>query len=197
MLKLAITGLLALASAAAQGQACFKTSVMAPSPLMGNHGEIFRTAEGLIFEVVGSYEYLYAYYPEVTICPDRGRMLVEGKTVGIRALQPRSSNASPPPIKKGHNPDQVQSPRSTEAPVTVVLRVRGCDYFVADGPQGYYLLEWYGGHDPEKGTGIFGEVGGYGFKDIMYDGGQDGRVYVDDYLLSKDRVLEKLREKCR
>ena len=44
-------------------EVCFRTSVMSPTPLMGNHGEIFRTLEGLIFEVIGSYEYLYAYYP--------------------------------------------------------------------------------------------------------------------------------------
>ena len=160
---------------------------------MGNHGEIFRTAEGYLFEVVGSYEYLYAYYPSVTVCPDRGRMLVQGKTVGIRQLQ-----AGPAPSGGTRNPAAKPArPAATSAPIQVVLRVRGCDYFVADGPQGYYLLEWYGGYDPFNGDGIFGELSSYGFKDVMYASGQGGRVYIDDYMLSKDRVLEKIRDKCR
>lgn len=184
---------IAIQCGTSSAQGCFQTSVMAPSPLMGNHGEIFRTAEGHLFEVVGSYEYLYAYYPSVTVCPDRGRMLVEGRTVGIRALQ---AGPAPSPGKRSRGAGQPRSGAAT-APNKVVLRVRGCDYFVADGPQGYYLLEWYGGHDPSNGDGIFGELSSYGFKDVMYEGGQDGKVYIDDYMLSKDRVLEKIREKCR
>lgn len=83
-----------------------------------------------------------------------------------------------------------------DAPIRVVLRLSGCDYFIADGPQGFYLLEWYGGHDPDRGDGILGEIRSYGFRNILYAQGQEGRVYVDDYLLGKDRALEKLREKC-
>jgi len=78
----------------------------------------------------------------------------------------------------------------------VVLRARGCDYFVADGPQGYFLLEWYGGYDPDLRDGIYGELASYGFKNVLYNNGQEGRIYVDDYLLSKDRVLEKFKDKC-
>lgn len=185
-----------LTSAGAQAQACFKTSVMVPNPLMGNHGEIFRTAEGAIYEVVGSYAYLYAYYPEVTICPARGKMLVEGQTVGVRAVQPTARNTPVPSDKKKGDVKQEKS-QASAAPITVLLRVRSCDYFIADGPQGYYLLEWYGGYDPDRGDGIYGQLGTYGFKDVMYEGGQGGRLYIDDYLLSKDRALEKLREKCR
>ena len=79
----------------------------------------------------------------------------------------------------------------------VVFRKRGCDYFIADGPRGLYILEWYGGYDPDRGDGIFGEIDGFGFKDVLYTGGRDGRVYVEDYLLSKERAVEKLAEKCR
>ena len=73
----------------------------------------------------------------------------------------------------------------------------GCDYFIADGPQGYYLLEWYGGHSPSRGDTIAGKLGSYGFKDIYYvNARSNGRVWVDDYLLSRDRAAEKYREKC-
>ena len=80
----------------------------------------------------------------------------------------------------------------------VVLYQSGCrSYFIADGPRGFYLLEWYGGYDPSKGDVIVGDIGSYGFKDVYYPRqDREGRIYVDDYMLSKDRVLEKYREKC-
>jgi hypothetical protein len=90
-----------------------------------------------------------------------------------------------------------QAASPSKAPITVVLRVRGCSHFIADGPSGLYILEWHGGYDPDRGDGIFGNISGYGFRDVLYTGGRDGRVYVDDYLLGKDRALEKILEKCR
>lgn len=184
----------ALLSANVYAQSCFRTSVMAPSPFMGNDGEVFRTSEGALYQVVASYEYLYAYYPEVTICPDRRRMMVEDRVIGIVPVQPASRQGG-----AGKNNGNTPRPaaRESSAPNRIVLRVRGCDYFVADGPSGYYLLEWYGGYDPSRGDGIFGDLSGYGFREILYGGGQEGKVYIDDYMLSKDRVLEKMQDKCR
>lgn len=80
----------------------------------------------------------------------------------------------------------------------IVLYQSGCrSYFIADGPNGYYLLEWYGGYDPSKGDIIVGDLTSYGFKDVYYPiQGFEGRIYVNDYMLSKDRVLEKYRDKC-
>jgi hypothetical protein len=80
---------------------------------------------------------------------------------------------------------------------TVVLKVQGCDYFLADGPRGNYLLEWYGGYDPSRGDTIIGEIGSYGFKTVFYlEKDREGRVYVEDYDLSKSDALGKLAEKC-
>jgi hypothetical protein len=81
----------------------------------------------------------------------------------------------------------------------VVLYLAGCrSYFIAEGPRGYYLLEWYGGYDPSKGDIIIGDIGSYGFKNVYYPKqDREGRVYVDDYMLSQDRVIEKYRDKCR
>lgn len=80
----------------------------------------------------------------------------------------------------------------------VVFYKPGChSYFIADGPNGYYLLEWYGGYDPSKGDVIVGEIASYGFKNVYYPKqDQEGRIYVDDYSLSKERVQKKYREKC-
>ena len=80
----------------------------------------------------------------------------------------------------------------------VVVAIRGCrDYFIADGPNGQYLLEWYGGHSPSRGDIIIGPINSYGFKDVCYPGKGTGRVWVDDYLLSKSRAQEKYLEKCQ
>jgi hypothetical protein len=61
----------------------------------------------------------------------------------------------------------------------------------------YDVLEWYGGHDPDKGDYLIGGFESYGFHDI-YDETADNdlRVWTEDYDLSKGRALEKLAEKC-
>jgi hypothetical protein len=48
-----------------------------PSPFMGNNDEIFKLADGTLWEVKYEYRYLYAYFPEVTICTDRGKLFIE------------------------------------------------------------------------------------------------------------------------
>jgi hypothetical protein len=195
-LKSILTSALLLACGAASAQACYTTSVVSPNPLMGNHGEVFRTAHGALFEVVGSYEYLYAYSPSVTICPGQGKMVVQGRSVGVTPLSSAAPRSGPSEGTKGAGRAR-DIQKATSAPITVVLRARRCAYFLADGPQGYYLLEWYGGHDPAQGDGIYGDLAGYGLKNVLYDNGQDGTLYIDDYLLNKDRALEKFGAKCR
>lgn len=60
------------------------------------------------------------------------------------------------------------------------------------------MLEWYGGHDPDEGDTIAGDISGYGFKDVFYlSSSSSGRVYVDDYGLSKSSAVEKLLRHCR
>jgi hypothetical protein len=131
-------------------QPCVTTSITAPSPFLGNHGEVFRVSDGSMYRVNHSYEYLYEYYPTVTLCADQGKLLIRGKTISI---VPVRSSSRPPAVR-------LPSTQASVAPIQVVYRVRSCDYFVADGPRGYYVLEWYGGYDPERGDGIFSEIGG-------------------------------------
>lgn len=80
----------------------------------------------------------------------------------------------------------------------VLMALPSChDYFLADGPHGQYLLEWYGGHSPSRDDQIIGPINSYGFKEVCYPGHGRGRVYVDDYLLSKTSATEKYAAKCR
>src|SRR5690242_6220129 len=45
----------------------------------------------------------------------------------------------------------------------ITNRVSGCDYFVVATKSDYDLLEWYGGHDPDKGDVLIGNYESYGF----------------------------------
>jgi hypothetical protein len=85
--------LLAVTPAISLADSCFESSITSPSPFMGNHGEIFRLADGSIWEVQYEYEYLYEYSPSVVVCPSRGKLLVDGKTLDVRQVSSRSSAA--------------------------------------------------------------------------------------------------------
>jgi hypothetical protein len=78
----------------------------------------------------------------------------------------------------------------------VVKRFGSCDYFIADGPNGYYVLEWYGGYDPDEGDTIFGDINSYGMEDVLYNGSREGRVWVEDFLESTSAALEEIQDHC-
>src|SRR5262245_26997272 len=79
----------------------------------------------------------------------------------------------------------------------VAVRKRGCDYFLVEATNGFALLEWFGGTDPDLGDKVVGEFESFGMKNI-YDPTSDaeGRVWVEDYGLSEDRAIEQLRRRC-
>jgi hypothetical protein len=76
-------------------------------------------------------------------------------------------------------------------------RISGCDYFLVQTKSDYDVLEWYGGHDPDKGDVLVGDYESYGFHNIYDDTANDSlRVWTEDYGLSKEDALEKLTDKC-
>ncbi len=70
--------------------ACYESSIQSPTPFMGNHGEVFRLLDGSIWQVNYSYEYLYEYYPNVIICPEKGKLIINGKLIDISCLSGNS-----------------------------------------------------------------------------------------------------------
>jgi hypothetical protein len=80
----------------------------------------------------------------------------------------------------------------------ITHRISGCDYFVVSTKNGYDVLEWYGGHDPDKGDVLIGDYESYGFHDV-YDDTADESVHVwtEDYDLTKSDALEKLADHCQ
>lgn len=80
---------------------------------------------------------------------------------------------------------------------SIAYRINDCDYFVVVTHSDYAILEWYGGHDPDKGDVLVGKLEEYGMRDI-YDETADENVtiWVEDYNLTKKDVLEQLVGKC-
>ena len=53
---------------------------------MGNDGEIFQLYDRSLWEVKYEYEYLYEYYPNIVICPDIGKLIIDGKSLNIEKV---------------------------------------------------------------------------------------------------------------
>ena len=70
---------------------CYESSIMKPSPFMGNNDEVFKLADGSLWKVANSYSYMYAYYPQVVICPSSGKLMVNGKNLTVQQLSGNKS----------------------------------------------------------------------------------------------------------
>jgi hypothetical protein len=80
---------------------------------------------------------------------------------------------------------------------TVMHKLSGCDYFMVQSSTGYGILEWYGGHDPDKDDILVGKFGSYGMTDAHDEtADEDIRVWVEEYALTKATALEKLVDQC-
>jgi hypothetical protein len=81
-------------SGAAFSAECYESTIQSPTPFMGNKEEIFKLADGSVWEVKHEYEYLYEYYPSVIVCPDRGKLILDKKTLNVELLStPKGSNS--------------------------------------------------------------------------------------------------------
>tara|TARA_Y100000591_G_C21250873_1_gene413546 strand:- start:135 stop:446 length:312 start_codon:yes stop_codon:yes gene_type:complete len=86
---------------------------------------------------------------------------------------------------------------NVKADRAVVVATYGvCDYFIADGPRGLYVLEWFGGKIPMEGDIFFGDVGSYGMKRIEYQNGGSGQVWVEDFLETPSAAIDEINDHC-
>lgn len=85
-LKLSIYLALSISSISAIAQDCFQSSVLSPSPFMGNDGEIFKLVDESMWQVKYEYEYLHEYKPDVLVCPKQGKLIVDGKSINIEPI---------------------------------------------------------------------------------------------------------------
>src|SRR5437870_1597319 len=89
LIKILFAVAFSLVTSLSFAQECYESSILSPAPFMGNDGEIFRLADGSLWEVKYEYEYMYEYYPSVIICPSRGKLLVGGKTLTVEHIAAR------------------------------------------------------------------------------------------------------------
>ena len=92
MKLLKFTTLLMVTPLLINAQSCYESSIVKPSPFMGNHGEIFKLSNGIIGEVKNEYEYMYEYYPSVIVCPDKNQLIVAGKKLNIELISIKNDN---------------------------------------------------------------------------------------------------------
>lgn len=57
---------------------CQKAVILEPSPFLGTAEEVIVLSDGSVWKDLSyKYLYLYAYNPEVTICPSRLQMILK------------------------------------------------------------------------------------------------------------------------
>lgn len=71
---------------AAVATGCYESAIVSPAPFMGNNGEMFKLSDGSIWEVKNEYQYMYAYYPMVIVCPSKGKIAIKGKTLNVQRV---------------------------------------------------------------------------------------------------------------
>ena len=79
----------------------------------------------------------------------------------------------------------------------VVYNKSDCDYYIVETNMGYVLLEWYGGNDPGEGAALVGDYESYGMKTVYNLFAEaEARVWVEEYWMSKDDVIEEYYNQC-
>jgi hypothetical protein len=78
--------ILLLLTRGAVAENCYTSTIIKPSPFMGNNNEVFQLSDGSIWQVKYEYEYLYEYFPSVTVCPALGRLLIRDKQLNVIEL---------------------------------------------------------------------------------------------------------------
>jgi len=76
---------------------------------MGNNGEIFKLSDGSLWEVKYEYEYLYEYYPNVVICPSRGKLAIKGKVLNVERIGAAPSAKQKSETRKAPAPQVIES----------------------------------------------------------------------------------------
>lgn len=78
----------------------------------------------------------------------------------------------------------------------VVYKSSSCDWFIVNTNSGFIVMESYSGYFDE-GDYVIGDIESYGFKNLFNKTrGIEGRVYVEDFQMSKDDAIEEFYKNC-
>ena len=67
-------------------QDCYESTIVSPTPFMGNNGEVFKLSDGSFWEVKYEYEYMYEYYPSVIICPRKNLAIIGDTRLNVEVV---------------------------------------------------------------------------------------------------------------
>lgn len=160
-------------------QNCYRSSIMSPTPFLGNHGEIVRLADGSIWEIRYEYEYMYEYFPQVAVCPGRGLLIVGDKALNVErvAMPGARSDARPRDEPAPFRVPEVGAPADDEF-TFYDSRARATAYIEASSGLVIYL--WSGEPvaylDRESIFGFNGTHLGWYHDGLIYD--HDGQIVV-------------------
>lgn len=113
-----------------------------------------------------------------------------------KALQEKISEQENVKIEVPNYSNEQRRPISdSQLTATVVFKAENCDYFILENNSGFIVAEWMGGYDPSVGEVLTGNFHSFGTDDF-YGQNRESRLWIDDYLLSKESAIEKLREQC-
>ena len=79
----------------------------------------------------------------------------------------------------------------------VVYKMSSCDYFILESNSGFIIAQWMGSNEPSQGDQVAGDFNNFG-TDTFYNvtRSTESKLWIDNYMLSKDSALEKITEKC-
>ena len=81
----------------ASSQDCYSSSIVSPSPFMGNNDEIFKLSDGSVWQVKYEYEYMYEYSPSVVVCPTRNKLIIGSTTLNVQRISGPVARQQPAP----------------------------------------------------------------------------------------------------
>lgn len=140
----AALGLMVVSFASHGASDCYTSYVSKPTPMLGNSGEIVTLSDGTNWKVgIGEYNYLYQYYPNVTICPSKGTITLPD------TLNPKAISVSKVSSTTTTSGVTTTPTVKTVAPTVTVPR---CDNTSA---QGTYNLQWSGTKDGKSVSGTY------------------------------------------
>jgi hypothetical protein len=80
--------------------------------------------------------------------------------------------------------------------VTVVYIKICFSYFILKSRQGYTVAEWFGCRELDICEVLLGQFNSFGFKYLVITNNTNFHIWIDDYMLSKERALEKINDLC-
>lgn len=69
-----------------RAQECFKAEIIEPVPFLGKRDELFQLSDGSVWQVTDGYLYLYAYNPQIIVCPSKGQAIIEEEVISVRRV---------------------------------------------------------------------------------------------------------------